>query len=59
MRARGGFEFDVKWDKGKLIGLTVKSTVGGVCKLKYADFNIVLNTKAGSVYRLDGELKLL
>jgi alpha-L-fucosidase 2 len=59
MRARGGFEFDIKWDKGKLIGLTVKATVGGECKLKYANLNITLNTKVGSVAKLDGELKLL
>jgi alpha-L-fucosidase 2 len=59
IRARGGFEFNIKWDKGKLIGLELKSKIGGECKLKYKDRNIKLDTRAGETYRFNGELKQL
>jgi len=59
IRARGGFEFNIKWDNGKLIGLELKSKVGGECKLKYKDRNIKLDTRAGGTYRFNGELKQL
>lgn len=34
LRARGGFEIDMDWDKGLLTFLRVKSTLGGNCRLR-------------------------
>lgn len=34
LRARGGFEIDLSWKNGKIETLTVKSTIGGNCRLR-------------------------
>lgn len=34
LRARGGFEIDLSWKDGKIETLTVKSTIGGNCRLR-------------------------
>jgi alpha-L-fucosidase 2 len=34
LRARGGYELDMAWQAGKLTGTTIKSKVGGTCKVK-------------------------
>lgn len=34
--ARGGFEIDLKWEKGKETYLTVRSKLGGKCRLRVA-----------------------
>lgn len=34
LRARGGFEVDIYWQHGKLTKAVVRSTAGGVCKLR-------------------------
>jgi len=36
LRARGGFEVDMAWDKGKVVKLTVKSNMGGRCRIRTA-----------------------
>lgn len=57
--ARGGFEFNMKWDKGLLTALEVISKVGGECKLRYKNRNVIIDTKAGKTYRLNGELTVI
>lgn len=57
LRARGGFEMDLSWDRGLLTSLVIKSTVGGKCKVKYLNKEIEMDTKAGESYKLNGELK--
>ncbi|RYG20683.1 MAG: glycoside hydrolase family 95 protein [Chitinophagaceae bacterium] len=57
--ARGGFEFTMKWDKGKIVALEVKSKVGGNCKLMYNKQSISFLTKPGETYKLNGALELL
>ncbi|WP_167459481.1 glycoside hydrolase family 95 protein [Pedobacter jejuensis] len=57
--ARGGFIVDLIWDKGKLIALNIKSTVGGACRIKYKDKLTSINTKAGETYSFNGDLRLL
>lgn len=47
LKARGGFEMDIEWENGKLKQLTVKSELGGNCRLRLASDTI-----------LDGEVKL-
>lgn len=34
-KARGGFEVDVKWEYGKIIGVEIKSLLGNKCKVWY------------------------
>ncbi len=34
LRAKGGFEIDIEWDKGKLIKAVVKSSLGGNCRIR-------------------------
>ncbi len=34
IRARGGFEIDLTWKKGELVSAKIRSTLGGVCRLK-------------------------
>ncbi len=34
LRARGGFELDLKWNEGKLTEVKITSTLGGVCRLR-------------------------
>ncbi|MGF1925521.1 MAG: glycoside hydrolase family 95-like protein, partial [Bacteroidia bacterium] len=56
---RGGFDLNIKWDKGLLKALEVTSKVGGECKLRYKNRNVIIDTKAGETYRLNAELEVL
>lgn len=52
LKARGGFEIDMSWEEGELTALTVKSTLGGNCRLRLANDtnlkgNIVPTTAEG------------
>ena len=42
LRARGGFEVDMQWNNGELTNATIKSTLGGNCRIR-------------SYYPLDGK----
>ncbi len=57
LKARGGFEVDLKWTNGKLDFLQIKSTVGGKCKVKYLGNETEIETQAGESYKLNGDLK--
>jgi alpha-L-fucosidase 2 len=57
--ARGGFELNFNWQNGKLQSVEVLSKTGGVCRLRYQDKTISLNTQQGKTYRFDAELKQL
>jgi alpha-L-fucosidase 2 len=54
LRARGGFEVDVAWDKGVLTRTVVRSKLGNSCGLRYGDHTIDLTTKAGKEYAFNG-----
>ncbi|HOV99772.1 MAG TPA: glycoside hydrolase family 95 protein, partial [Bacteroidota bacterium] len=34
LKARGGFEIDIQWDNGKITSATIKSTLGGTCRIR-------------------------
>jgi alpha-L-fucosidase 2 len=34
LKARGGFEVDIQWENGELIIATIKSTMGGNCRIR-------------------------
>ncbi|MDN3548444.1 glycoside hydrolase family 95 protein [Mucilaginibacter aquaedulcis] len=55
--ARGGFELNFNWEKGALQGVQVLSKTGGVCRLRYHDKTISINTQKGKTYQFNSELK--
>ncbi|SDQ17756.1 alpha-L-fucosidase 2 [Chryseobacterium soldanellicola] len=44
LKARGGFEIDIEWRNSQLTKLTIKSTLGGNCRIRVAK-NINLKSK--------------
>ena len=45
LKARGGFEIALEWENGKVKQLTIKSTLGGNCRLRLAS-DVKLNGDA-------------
>jgi alpha-L-fucosidase 2 len=58
LRARGGFEVDMKWKDGRLEEATIRSISGTACKVRYAENVVELNVKPGHTVALDGALKI-
>jgi alpha-L-fucosidase 2 len=57
LRARGGYEVDLAWAKGKLTAATIRRTAGeGAGKVRYGDKVVPLNLKAGESKRLGAKL---
>ena len=56
LRARGGFEVDIAWQRGKLTSAAVRSAAGGPCALRYGAKTATLKTLPGKSYTLDAEL---
>lgn len=54
--ARGGFVLDMEWNTGKMQKITVLSTKGSPCILKYAGKEISLATQKGKSYSFNGDL---
>ena len=46
--ARGGFEVDLKWQRGKLVSAMIHSTKGTACKIRYGDQVISFNLPQGA-----------
>ncbi len=57
LRARGGFEIGVTWQRGALAAVDIQSLKGQPCELVYGDRTIRLRTNSGQRVSLDGELQ--
>jgi alpha-L-fucosidase 2 len=53
LRARGGFEVDMKWQSGNLISASVKSILGNKSVLRYRGKNIQTELKKGESRKFD------
>jgi alpha-L-fucosidase 2 len=56
LRARGGFEVHIKWERGYKVEATIRSTLGRPCKVRYGDKLVEFDTEAGKSYRVTGTL---
>ena len=60
LRARGGFEIDIAWDKGKLVSTNIRkvtqNATGKIVKIKYADQEITIKDEIGFSVQLDSKL---
>ena len=52
IRARGGFEVDIKWEKHQLVHLKVKSLNGNRLKIRYKSSTAEMDTEVGQAYTL-------
>ena len=57
--ARGGFVIDMKWSEGKLEAVSITSTAGNECLIRYKEKQIHFPTTKGKTYQLNNELELL
>ena len=57
LRGRGGFEVDINWARGRLANVTVRSTVGTRCRVRYGDNVATLRLRRGQAVRLDENLE--
>jgi alpha-L-fucosidase 2 len=51
LRARGGFEVDIAWSKGRLTQAQVKSLLGQPAKLRHGEKSVSLTLKKGESYK--------
>lgn len=57
LRARGGFELDIHWARGRLTDATVRSTAGTRCRVRYGDNVVTLRLRRGQSARLNESLE--
>ena len=56
LRARGGFEVDLRWREGRLEAAVVRSLVGEPCRVRYSKKTVELDLAAGESATFDGGL---
>jgi alpha-L-fucosidase 2 len=56
LRARGGYEVDLAWKAGRMASVTIHSSTGEPCHVRYASKTIELKIKRGSSVTLNGDL---
>jgi alpha-L-fucosidase 2 len=55
LRARGGFEVDMRWQRGRLVDAAVRSVAGGggTAKVRYGDRTVGLTLRPGESRHLE------
>jgi len=53
LRARGGFEVDIRWKDGQLVACEVRSLHGNPCRVRYRERVTQVETRPGESCRLD------
>jgi len=53
LRARGGFEVDIEWKEGSLVGVGVRGASGSRCTLHYEGRPVVIETRPGEAIRVE------
>jgi alpha-L-fucosidase 2 len=56
LRARGGFEVDMRWKGGKLQSAEIRSRNGGQCSVRYGEKTAMVSVKAGETVSLNPDL---
>jgi alpha-L-fucosidase 2 len=54
LRARGGFEVDMTWQDGRLARATIRSRLGGTCRVRTPSRAIEIPTEVGRRYDVEG-----
>jgi alpha-L-fucosidase 2 len=57
LRARGGFELEIRWSDHRLTKVTVESLLGNPLTVQYGDRRQRLETSAGEVIQLNAQLE--
>jgi len=57
LRARGGFEVDIAWCQGRLTNAVIHSANLGSCTVRYGQKTVILSTRPGQAYDLNGALQ--
>ena len=58
LRARGGYEVDLRWSAGALASATIKASAGGRRNVRYRDHVAAIRLKPGGSIHLDSQLKV-
>jgi alpha-L-fucosidase 2 len=53
LMARGGFQVDMEWEKGELVGLEILSKLGNHLELRFEESEITMETTRGQVITLE------
>jgi alpha-L-fucosidase 2 len=56
LRARGGFEVDLRWEKGRLTEARILSLAGNPLRVRYGGETAVFDSRSGKAFVLDGSL---
>lgn len=59
LRARGGFDVDVKWKDGRLASARILSRLGRPAVARFAGKSVAIRPKAGEAVALDGDLNVV
>ena len=59
LRARGGFEVDVQWKKGRLHLAEIRNRNASACKVRYGARTVELSLKPGQTIRLNADLSAM